>query len=79
MKMGGKVCRTAPDNEKPSSPSFTMSPWHVRMASLDLQGDPGGYEHCVWRAFKEAPLPISTWLHEGGGTAPNLRTRRERG
>ena len=23
--MGGKVCRTAPDNEKPSSPRFTLA------------------------------------------------------
>ena len=32
MKMGGKVLMTAPDNEEPSKPSFTMSPWHVMTA-----------------------------------------------
>ena len=46
----------------------------------DLRGDPGGKEHCVWRAFKEAPLSITTRLCEGGaGAAPSLRTKRDRG
>ena len=51
--MGGKVCRTAPDNE---SPLAQVTQCHPGMCGqpdyADLQGDPGGYEHCVWRALK---------------------------
>ena len=76
MKMGGKVSRNAPDNEQSSSPSFTMSPWLVKKACI--QGDPGGKQRCFRRDSEERPTPIPSCLHEGGGAAPSLRTRRDR-
>ena len=43
------------------------------------QGDPGGYQHCVQRASKEAPKLTPYGLCEGkGGPAPILKTRKDR-
>ena len=39
-------------------PLAQVSQWHLGMWWLpDLQGDPNGYQYCVWRAFTEAPNP----------------------
>ena len=64
--MGGKVSPTAPDNEEPSNPSFTMSTWHVMTAQLFW------LTRCSWWLSE---------LWGGGvgwGPAPNPVTRRGR-
>ena len=34
----------------------------------DLQGDPGGYEHCVWRALRKPHYPYPLIYMRGGGS-----------
>ena len=65
MKMGGKVSRNAPDNEKLSSPSFIMSPWLVKKTCI--QGYPGCKQCCFRRDSEKGPTPIPSTQREGGG------------
>ena len=70
-KMGGKVSRNDPDNEELSSPSFIIKPWLVKKTCI--KGYPGG----GIQTKDPHPYPL-VYLKGGGGSAPKLRTKRDR-
>ena len=65
------------DNDSPPAkvPGCHPGMWWQHDYS-DSQGDAGGYQYCVCNTSKEAPKPIPSRLHEGGGPASKLEDEK---